>query len=108
MQSKSIYDDDIVNGDKFTSDKWKSVEKPLDERERKTNEMIMNYGDNVNNINKIESMSDQPVIIGEIYYMQVRSRLNENKILIFDDIEKIKQIETQEKKLEREKKLKII
>ena len=86
LPTKSIYDDDIVNGDKFTSEKWTSLERPLDERERKTNEMIMNYGDD---IHKIESMSNQPVILGEIYYTQIRQKLSDEKVLTFDNSNKL-------------------
>lgn len=107
--SKSIYDNDIVNADKFTSEKWSSVEKPLEEIEMKTNKMIMNYGENCESN---QSLSDQPTILGEIYYKQIRSRLLNEKIMLFDDvtnenkvtestIEKNKRIKKEEDRLKK-------
>jgi hypothetical protein len=102
-KTKSIYDNDIVSGDKFTGSKWSCIEKPLEELERKINEMIINYN---NDNESVVITSNQPVIIGEIYYRQIRDRLKKGNKLIFCDIEKINDENIIETEIEKKKRIK--
>jgi hypothetical protein len=84
--SQSIYDDDIANTEKLTGSKWAIIEKPLDEREKKISEMIMNYGEKSANVSdELNLLSSKIIIIGEIYYSQIRSELINSNLLDLSD-----------------------
>ena len=108
--SQSIYDDDIANTEKLTGKKWAIIEKPLDEREKKISEMIINYGKlSVNVVEELQLLSSNLIIIGEIYYSQIRNELISSNLLNLNvnknndkSKEELKEEQKQNKKIEKE------
>ena len=91
VEQQSIYDNDIANTQRLSGKKWAIIEKPLDERDSKINQMIMLYGErSAIKSKEINMLSSNLIILGEIYYKQVRLKLEEDNILILKGHTKLK------------------
>lgn len=96
---KSIYDNDVLNTEKLSGEGWSNIEKPLSDREKKVNEMILNYGDASVKLNGEEDMTNKNIkLMGEIYYVQLRKELNDCGLLKLEENKKEKN--TEDKKRE--------
>lgn len=108
VEQQSIYDNDIANTQRLSGKKWAIIEKPLDERDSKINQMIMLYGErSAIQSEEINMLSSNLIILGEIYYKQVREKLEKDNILILKGHTKLENKTKEEIKLEKEKNAKI-
>ncbi len=80
LNSENKYDSNIISTKKLTSEKWNMIEKPLNESDKRRNEIILKLGENITTSSN-ELVFNNIYTIGDHYYKIVREHLK--KIIDF-------------------------
>jgi len=77
--TENKYDANIVSTTKFNSIKWNMIEKPLNESEKKRNQIILKLGENISTSTN-ELTKNNITVIGDYYYQIIKSKLSNGLI----------------------------